>query len=112
MEVCELCKVDPECVVHTYSHTPFIDGRNYNLLCFCCASVPKGYHYDAATEELTVFDDMDPDRLHTPTEMVEDGWSEEEAKKSVRAVKRAIKKSKLLVVSGSESHVFAELILT
>lgn len=98
---CQICGCEPEAYVSAYRERPFVDGRKYKEICWCCANVPKTWellkNYDDGycihKEYVMVYDEMDPKRLHTVEEIMSEGWDREEATRSVRAVKRAIKNS-------------------
>jgi len=93
-DACSICGEYMAVLCLGHRTAPFIDGRKYEMMCDCCLNVPKMYEYDEKKEELIVFEEMDHKRLHTAKEMVEDGFEERLAKKSIKAVKAKIKKRK------------------
>ena len=93
-DACSICKEFMTVACLGHATVPFIDGRKYEEICHCCFSVPKMYEYDEKKEELIVFETMNYKRLHTAKELVSEGFEEEFAKKSIKAVKAKIKKRK------------------
>lgn len=89
--LCPLCGMFMLAVCSGFRYTPFIDGKTYQYICDCCRNVPK-------TNEL-VGDKWVSyeygDKLRTLEEMMEDGWSKDEAKQSVKAVKSVMKNKKI-----------------
>lgn len=89
---CPICKSDTNCTLSIFRETPFIDGRNYSDVCFCCASVPNTYEYDELTEQLDVYLNMSPLHINTIQQMISQGWSQHEANASLQAVKKLLNK--------------------
>src|SRR5688572_15324741 len=85
---CPLCGDLMEVRVLGFHSTPFVDGRKYDAICFPCSDVPKTTWDEHSTRGF-----LDPNCLHTVEEMISDGWSREEAKRSLKAVQRAIRTS-------------------
>jgi len=92
--ICPICDLEIEVLCRGYSDECFIDGKKYPLICFSCASVPKNWEYDEETDDVITYDQHDPKRLHTVEEMVDDGWTQAEAKIAIKSVKAAIRKAK------------------
>ena len=84
--LCDICEDMYEGAF--FNTDKFIDGKPYSEICYCCGCVPK----------FKTIDDEDPedgglaiagewgDDLHTLIEMVEDGFEEEIATQSIKAV--------------------------
>tara|TARA_Y100000034_G_scaffold136085_2_gene210725 strand:- start:2398 stop:2733 length:336 start_codon:yes stop_codon:yes gene_type:complete len=96
MDICPICRQSTldKAVSLGYIDEPFIDGKRHQQICWDCANVPKMWHYDENKDEVIVYDEFDPKRLHTAEEMVSDGWELNEAKEAIRAVRKAIRNSK------------------
>lgn len=97
---CQICGREIDVIVSAYQNRPFVDGRNYREICFCCSEVPKIWEffetYDDGVrvhkEIVVYYNGFDQDRLHTLEEMQKDGFGKIEAQQSIKAVKKAIKK--------------------
>lgn len=80
----------------TYRHHLFVDGKRYDYLCFTCAHVPEDYIQstkDGVTQQVGPY--FDHKHLRSSATLVEIGAAETpaEAKRSVQAVRQAIKKA-------------------
>lgn len=91
---CPICGQYMDFFAITYRNHPYIDGHCYKRMCFCCAHAPMKslQQYD---EEGNIIDEDGPffDYRHllSVEEMVRDRIaSEEEAKQSLRGIKRRI----------------------
>jgi hypothetical protein len=94
VDVCSICKNDYDACSLAYDNEKWIDDKCHKLICWTCFCVPKMWHYNEEKEEIIVYEEFDPKRLHTVNEMMEDGFDEKEAKHSIRAVKKLLKKGK------------------
>ena len=74
---CQVCGGFPIAVVKLFANRPFIDGRNYELICFTCTNVPKQWEY-TKDGEINHWGYHDPSKLKTAKEMMEDGFDEKE----------------------------------
>lgn len=82
----------------TYRNHPFIDGKTYKRMCFCCANVPQEIEQIYDKEGNIVGQEgpfFDWKHLRTAEDLFDIGSAEslEEAKRCVRAVKRAIREA-------------------
>jgi hypothetical protein len=97
---CPLCGQQTDYYATAHRNKPFVDDRTYPKMCFTCYQVPKTqeqvYARDGSVTEIVQLP-YSHKMLHTPEELVEIGSADslEEAKKSVRAVKEAIKSAGL-----------------
>lgn len=81
-----------------YSSQPFIDGRTYESICWTCSQVPKTWEFDEATSTL-IINEVDPTKLCTVEDMVEEGFNKEEAAASIKGVKKCLKNAKAVIVT-------------
>lgn len=95
-KVCEVCGQKADIYTGVHKKEPFVDGRNYSVVCFTCHFVPKTLNqkYDSdgsvlEEEELP----YSPNILCTPKELHEQGAADSlrQAKASVEAVQRLCK---------------------
>ena len=110
MEDCPICGNYIDVVVRYYALEPFIDGRNYDKICYTCANVPKTWEYDQSGE-IVVYDHISPNRLRTVEEMMEEGWDKKEANDSIKAIKKLLKKPSFTVVPENGIHIFRQLFI-
>jgi hypothetical protein len=89
--ICSLCgqRTDVYTVVH--KSKPFVDGKNYQKLCFTCFFVPKTLNQTYNSRGLIKEQIELPyscENLHTPKEIYAEGSSDtlKQAKKSVESV--------------------------
>jgi hypothetical protein len=108
-DFCQICKRDPLAVVRTYSKEPFVDGRNYDLICWTCANVPKSF--EMVDGQPVVLYGLDPAKINDVEGMIADGWSKVEAEVSIKAVKRLLKNALAIVEPAGGANVFAELFI-
>jgi len=94
MYKCSICKSEFEAFTDAFENEPWIDGRRHKDICHCCMCVPKMWHYDEEKKMLTVYDEMDPKRLCTIEELMEEGFEKASAQRSLRAVKALLRKRK------------------
>ena len=90
---CEICGCEYMAYCSYYRDHDWVDGRRHKELCHACFDVPKVHVMDERTGIWFVMP-LDPDRLYTPKEMMDDGWDKDIATRSVKAVKAAIKNGK------------------
>lgn len=94
--VCEVCGQKTDIYTGVHKKFPFVDGRNYSLVCFTCYFVPK-IKEQKYTSEGSVLEDLNlpysPQNLCTAGELHELGASDtlKQAKTSVEAVQKACK---------------------
>ena len=108
---CPICQSPVEIICSGFSSDPFIDGRTYDWMCFTCSQVPKSWEFDEETNELVLYHDMDPKRLCSVKDMVDDGFEFSEAQKSIRAVKRCLQSTKVIIVSELSNNIYDRLFL-
>lgn len=107
---CQICGIEPQAIVRSFNSHPFVDGRNYDLICWTCACIPKYWYYNDQ-EEIIYLDNPDPDHLRTAQEMMEDGWSKADAEYSLKAIQKKLKSPKINIVSETQ-HIYAQLFLS
>lgn len=105
---CRVCGAEPIAIVRCFAHEPFIDGRNYELICFTCANVPKTYQI-LPNGDYEFWGYQDPEKLKTVREMTEDGFTEREAQVSIKAIQKLVRNPKINL--GDTCHVFGCLYL-
>ena len=95
---CGICGAPTTVVVSAYrsGRPPFVDGRNYDEICHCCHAAWKTSEWDDLEDKFVHFHPYKEPRLYTPEELMTEGWSKEEAKLSIKCIKRALKNSKPL----------------
>ena len=94
--ICEICGSVPDCVVAYYREHSFIDGHKHEIVCHCCAFLPRFYSDDAG---LVIHGPRNfMYRLHTIKEMIEDGWKKEEILKSLHGLRKIMNKKILPTV--------------
>jgi hypothetical protein len=86
---------------------PFVDGRIYPTMCFVCYNTPKLSEYNEATGEF----DRVYGQLHTPQEMVSDGFTKHEAERSIKALRKLLADPVVLAVPDIGVVVFSHLYL-
>lgn len=109
-DLCQVCGKHPTAIVRVYDDFPFVDGRNYSLICWTCACIVK-YWYEDKEGNIIVLKYPDPDHLNTAEEMMEDGWKREDAEYSIRAIQRKLKNPKITIASTGQ-HIYRQLFLT
>ena len=105
---CRICGAPPIAIIRCFAHEPFIDGRNYELICFTCANVPKTWCY-LPNGGYDFWGYQDPEKLKTAKEMMEDGFTEKESLASIRAIQKLLRNPKINL--GDERHIFSCLYL-
>lgn len=111
--ICPICGQEIEVIVSAYKSYPFIDGKRYSEICWPCACVPKTWeilkNYDDGyclhDEYVKCYYTFDKDRLCSVQEMMEDGFPKVVADRSIKAVKKAIKRGDSENQSGIIRHV-------
>jgi hypothetical protein len=93
-EFCNVCGEEAEVRCTGHTSAPFVDGKKYPLLCQYCLEVPKMWAYYEETG-IVCYNEMDPKRLCTVDEMLENFSNINRIKKSIASVKRIIKKARL-----------------
>ena len=105
--ICPICQADSYCTLVIFNEVPFVDGKNYSNICFCCASVPNTYEYDEVAQQLHVYSNYSPLHINSVNQMQREGWSAQEAQTSINAVKKLVSKT----FEITSSMVFESLIL-
>lgn len=108
--ICQICRQPIEVIVKCYAKEPFIDGRNYDEICFTCATIPITWKYDN-NNNIIWYGSIDPSRLASVKYMMSEGWTEEEARTSIRAIKKLLKNPKISVVPDVGVNIFECLFL-
>lgn len=90
---CPICKREPEAICTTWTTIKFIDGKNYDWLCWTCSCVPKTYIVENGEFISTGYS---CDNLHTSDEMQEQGWDKQDAQFAINAVRKAIKNASII----------------
>lgn len=109
-DYCQVCGVELQAFVRCFEASPFIDGRNYDLICWTCACVPKYWYIDDEGNTIT-FDNPDPAHMRNISEMVEEGWNKAKAEYSIKAIMKKLKSPKINIMSDQQ-HIFAQLFLS
>lgn len=88
---CDICKRQAD-AFSRFLDTPFVDGNNYEFVCWTCANVPRRYIItdEGFTKTASAFE------LNDVKDMLADGWSKDEAIISINAVKQLLKKAIIL----------------
>lgn len=94
-EFCPICGEFIEVRCTGVKRKPFVDGKNYEVICFCCFSVPKLVDFDPSQGWIH-YEYLNP-ALHEIGDLIKYGWDKETATRSYKAVKRLLKKKKPLV---------------
>ncbi len=96
MDICPIChqSTSEMPVSLAFCNELWIDGKRHHQICWTCVNVPKMWDYNEEKDEITVYEEFNPKRLHTAEEMVADGWEFNESKEAIRAVRRAIRNAK------------------
>jgi hypothetical protein len=104
--ICDVCGQLVEAIVR-YDTVPFIDGRNYDIVCHLCASVPVSWEYKH--DQLIYYGYLDHNRLATVDMLVKYGWSQQEAVCSLNAIKRLVKNMQHNVYPNGKYFIFNKL---
>ena len=96
---CDIC--GQKTLIYTKSHkaVPFVDGRNYDRVCFGCFNVPRTseqtYQADGCLKDHIELN-YSPEYLHSPKELTNEGCCDtlREAKVCVEAVTKLCSKAK------------------
>jgi hypothetical protein len=99
-DLCPLCGQFMDLYCTGNRHTPFVDGKTYDKICFTCYHVPRTerqiYNEEGnLEEEIKIL--YSPKYLHTAKELFDMGPAETmvQARRSVASVRSAIKAAKL-----------------
>lgn len=93
-KTCDICGQKTDIYTGVHKKSPFVDGKNYAVVCFTCFFVPKTleqkYKHDGSLEEETEIP-YSCQHLMSPKDMHEQGAADSlgYAKKSVAAVSEA-----------------------
>jgi hypothetical protein len=88
---CPICGRELFCFASAYAHQPFIDGKKYEAMCQLCYEVPKMAVCDENGRTL-FYTEFDPQQLCSVEELMAGGWTKDECKQSLDAVKASIRK--------------------
>jgi hypothetical protein len=105
--LCAICQQVPEAIVR-HDTIPFIDGKNYELICHTCSRVPRSWEYNT-NGEIIFYGYMDHTRLATVDILVQEGWDAQVALCSINAVKKAIKNMKFCLYPSNNYYILAKL---
>lgn len=91
-DLCPICGQEMLVYCSGYRHHPFVDGKKYEAICQLCGEVPKmAYCDDQGTTWF--YKEFDPQQLCSLEELMSGGWTKEECKISLDAVKASIRKN-------------------
>lgn len=99
MKICSICLNKADIYTSVHKKDPFVDGRNYETVCFTCFYVPKTmdqtYGPDGSVKE-EMHLPYSCENLCSPSELQRDGPAENsrQAKASVEAVTKLCCKAK------------------
>lgn len=88
--ICPICNTEAYCTFSLFSEVPFVDGKMYDSICFCCASVPNTFTYDESTQRIDVYSNYSNLHLNTHQQLKDQGWSDSDISTSLPAVKKLI----------------------
>ena len=91
--LCPICQDEMYVACLGYNGFPFIDGRTYRRICHACSEVPKMYSWDEENQKVIIYNEFDIERLSSVEDMMSDGWTSEESRFHIKAVKASIKKN-------------------
>lgn len=98
---CSVCGQKADIYTTSHKNHPFVDNRNYPVVCFTCYFVPKVLE-QRYKQDGSVLDETELEygcrNLHTPKELYESGASDtlKQAKISVEAIRNLCKRAKTL----------------
>jgi len=87
--LCDICQ-QPLTALIRYDDYPFIDGKYYDIVCHICHSVPRTWQYDQEGNVI-YYGYLDCTRLASVQTLMREGWDQQQALCSIRAVKKLIK---------------------
>jgi hypothetical protein len=90
--ICPICQKEAYCTFAMFNEVPFIDGKKYENICFCCASIPNTFQYDEIVDRLDVYHNYSNLHINTAAQLKEQGWTESDIKDSLNAVLKLIGK--------------------
>jgi len=99
MKNCPLCGQNMDLFTTSHKNSPFVDNKNYAVLCFTCYFVPKiieqFYAPDGSVSEEKILD-YSCENMCSATELHERGTADtiKQARRCVAAVKESCKGSK------------------
>lgn len=96
---CGICGATTRFVIvsaYRSGNLPFVDGRNYDEVCDCCHAAWKTSEWDQKTGKFINFHPYNNPHFYAPEELMKEGWSKEQAKLSIKCIKRALKNAKPL----------------
>lgn len=82
IDICPICHQPID--VNVRMSEPFLFLKKFDVICFTCYSVPKMYYLDG--NEHKRYEKFSDKTVCTVAEMVEDGFSKQESKVSIKAV--------------------------
>jgi len=97
--ICDICGQNTTIYTKVHKTVPFVDGRNYEKVCFGCFNVPRTsnqtYQSDGCLKDHTELD-YSPEYLHSAKELTSEGCCDtiKEAKTCVETVTKLCSKAK------------------
>lgn len=101
---CQICQDEPEAFTRSYAEQPFLDGRNYTVICHRCAAAVRTWDFDEQGEIVETL------RLCSVEEMGEMGWQAEDAQYTLDCIGKLLADPALLVESELGVHIFNRII--
>lgn len=90
MLICDICGAEIDAFVSAYANVPFIDGKKHEAICLCCNEVPKTFDYNSRNNTMILYSDISRNNLNSVAYLVSEGFSEADARTSLRAVKKSL----------------------
>lgn len=87
---CPICGQPIDVACKGYCEKPFLDGRRYEAICFCCSEVPLVWHRDEEAQMWRFR--WDPTQLQELEDMIADGFDKKRSAICIKAVRASIKK--------------------
>lgn len=87
--VCHICGAVPECFVRSYNSKPFVDGKQHDIMCFLCASIPNTYEYHE-DQGIVCYKHKSPFYLNNASYLIGEGWKPVEIDRSIKALNKKV----------------------
>jgi hypothetical protein len=96
---CEICGIFCEVICSGYKegNKPFMDNRNYEEICDCCHAAIKTIEWSNLENTWIVYNPYINTKLYSVEELMKEGWSKEQAKLSIKSIKRVLKCRKKII---------------